>query len=456
MGAFERNILQVIVLMLENRSFDHMLGFLKTPNGLTGNESNDGVVVSNDAAYAGDLNVDPSHKYEDVLDQLANGNSGFVANYREQPPTDNGEQPVAQNIMKCFAPDRLPALTTLARTFAIAERWFSSVPAQTWPNRFFVHAGTSMGQIDNIPRVYSARTIYDNLDAAAIEWAVYFHDMPQCLMLSSLRKQKYRRNFKIFAERFALDCATGRLPQYCFIEPRYFDFLSLKANDQHPPHDVALGDILIAEVYDALRNSGMWETSLFIVLWDEHGGIYDHMTPEATVNPDGLVHQNPTFDFKKLGVRIPAVLVSPYIAKGTVDTTIYDHASVLASVKKLFDLPEFLTQRDALANTFDHLIGDTLRTDTPTTLPRPTALTPKPPAFTSAALSPDAVAATIDQASREPLSEFQSSLVELAKTLDTNEGPRTRVARMAASPVDEHSAAVHVRQATNAFLNAGS
>src|SRR5262249_33256181 len=152
--------------------------------------------------------------------------------------------------------------------------WFSSVPAQTWPNRFFVHAATSMGNIDNSPRVYSARTIYDNLTAVDEDWAIYFHDMPQCVMLDSLPKSKYPKNFKVFAERFTLDCKTGLLPSYSFIEPRYFDLLSFKANDQHPPHDVSLGDNLIADVYESLRNSPVWDTTLLVIVWDEHGGTF--------------------------------------------------------------------------------------------------------------------------------------------------------------------------------------
>ncbi len=472
MGAFERNIQHVVVLMLENRSFDHMLGFLKTPGGLTGTESNElapgdpttAVTVSDDAAYVGDLEVDPSHAYSDVNIQLygadpvpspkpARTNAGFVFNYGQQPQNDAGHRPIARNIMKCFSPDRLPALTTLAREFALCERWFASVPGQTWPNRFFMHAATSMGNIDNQPRVYGARTIFDSLADAGEDFGIYFHDMPQSVMLASLRKAKYRKNFKVFAERFKRDCMTGLLPAYSFIEPRYFDFLGFKANDQHPPHDVALGDILIAEVYDAIRNSSLWETTLLVVLWDEHGGIFDHVEPPGAANPDGLVHKNPDFDFARLGPRVPAVLVSPYIAKGTVDDTVYDHTSVLASVKKLFDLPHFLTRRDAAANTFDHLIGDELRQDTPTTLPRPQAMTPPPVAHTTAAMTPDAVAASMGLASREPLSEFQQSLVGLSRTLDTGGDSRSQVTQLASDPVNEHDAAVQVRQMTDRFVN---
>lgn len=473
MGAFERNIQHIVVLMLENRSFDHMVGFLGTPLGLTGHESNElnlavpgnRVQVSNDAAYTGDLPIDPSHAYPDVDIQIYGvhpvptprpqpTNIGFVYNYGQQPPK-NGQAPIPPNVMKCFAPDRLPALSMLAREFVLCQKWFSSVPGQTWPNRFFAHAATSMGNIDNQPRVYSARTIYDNLADAGEDFAIYFHDIPQSLMLANLRKSKYRQNFKIFAERFKWDCTTGLLPSYSFIEPRYFDFLDFKANDQHPPHDVALGDILIAEVYEAIRNSGMWETTLLVILWDEHGGLFDHIEPPDAVNPDGLVHGNPDFDFSRLGLRVPAVIVSPYVEKGVIDDTVYDHTSILASVKKLFDLPDFLTQRDAAANTFDRLVTDQFRQDAPTTLPRPAPLTPPPSAHTTAMLSDDAIVDSMDAASAQPLSELQQSLVGLSKTLDTKEDPRTRVTRLASQPTTEHDAAIAVRQATNLFIKNG-
>lgn len=468
MSVFTRNISQIVVLMLENRSFDHMLGFAGLGAGLSGSESNDpvptqpgqSVKVSKDAAYTGDLVVDPSHRFEDINIQLfgvasppvpppAKTNIGFVLNYAQQPGVTAATAP---NIMKCFDPTRLPALTTLAQEFVVCDQWFSSVPAQTWPNRFFMHAATSMGQIDNQSRVYSCRTVYDNLSDAEIDWRVYFHDLPQCIMLASLRKPAYRKNFKVFAERFALDCMTGLLPQYSFIEPRYFDFLSFKANDQHPPHDVALGDHLVADVYEAIRNSPMWDTTLLVILWDEHGGLYDHVLPPATVNPDGLIHQSPDFDFTRLGLRVPAVLVSPYLERGKVDSTIYDHTSVLASAKELFDLSDFLTRRDAAANTVGHLVTDSKRTGTPMTLPRAQADVPLPVAPTTSLMTADQMAATLPMASGAPLSEFQESLIGLTKTLPPPADPRLRISLDASQPVDEHAAAVHVRQAFQQFL----
>ena len=353
--------------------------------------------------------------------------------------------------MKCFAPPRLGALATLAREFAVCDHWFSSVPGPTWPNRFFLHAATSMGQADNKRRQYEARTIFDNLTARGEDWRVYFHDLPQCLMLASLRQLRFRKNFRVFNERFKSDCKTGLLPSYSFIEARYFDFGLLKANDQHPPHDVALGDRLIAAVYEAIRNSPMWESTMLLILWDEHGGIYDHVLPPATVNPDGLTHQDPPFDFTRLGVRVPAIIASPWIPKDTVDSTVYDHSSVPASLRELYDLPESLTARDAAAATFGHLVTDTKRTDAPERLPAAVPDRPLPPVITSGAMTADDIAAGVTEHSHNPLSEFQQSLVDGARDLPVDD-PRLEAAQRAATPRDEHDGAVHVRQAMQHFL----
>ena len=462
-------ILHIVVLMLENRSFDHMLGYLGTPNGLTGAESNPvdptspaspEVPVSNAAAWTGDLDIDPSHTFEGVNVQLfgsdpapaqppARTNHGFVLDYARQPGNTAAG---ARGIMKCFAPDRVPVLSTLAREFAVCDRWFSSVPSQTWPNRFFAHCGWSGGFLDNKVRVYDMRTIYDNLSDAGIDWAIYFHDIPHSLALTSVRNRA-GDHVKLFNQAFESDCRGGTLPSYSFIEPRYFNFLGLQANDEHPPHDIRLGEELIAKVYESLRASQVWKSTLLVVTSDEHGGVFDHVLPPVCPAPNFTVSSNPPFDFKRLGPRVPTVVVSPYIPKGTVDsTTDYDHTSILASAKVLFDLPTFLTERDASAGTFWHLLSDNYRSDTPEQLPRPGGAVPAAGPATASAMSDADVARSRGLASREALSEFQQSLVELANDLEIPEPPGARAARLALDPQDEHTAAVHVRSSVERYL----
>jgi serralysin len=324
----------------------------------------------------------------------------------------------------------LPALTTLAREFAVCDRWYASVPGPTWPNRFVAHASSAGGEVGHTGPEYPMRTIFDHLAAAGEDWAVYFHDVPQCLALTSLRKPEYKRHFRTFGVSFAMACRTGALPSYSFVEPRYFDFLGLKANDQHPPHDVALGEHLIADVYDNLRSSPAWPHTLLLVTYAGSGGLDDP-------------------------ARVPAIVVSPFIAKGTVDSTVYDHASIPATLKAIFGLPAFLTQRDEAANTFTRTLTNALRADTPLSLPRPGRPPAPPGAITTASAmeDEDLVRAAVEaQASHAPLTAFQDGLLAATRRLELPETPRERIARLAALPRDEHDGAVIVRATVERYL----
>jgi len=178
----------------------------------------------------------------------------------------------------------------------------------------------------------------------------------------------------------------GSLPHYSFLDPRYFwskgYVVERLATDQHPSHEMAEGDRLIKEVYESLRASPTWNSTMFMVTYDEHGGFYDHVSPPTAPNPDNLNSTDPPFDFRRLGVRIPVVVASPWIPKGTIVHTppvgYYDHSSVYATLRKLFDIEgsaPFLTNRDASAASFEHVLSSASpRTDCPTTLPDPPKL----------------------------------------------------------------------------------
>ncbi len=395
--ASSSGVRHIVVLMLENRSFDHMLGFLKEQNydveGLTGTESNptdpalsdqgpvEQVPVGKMSGTDGYVtNPDPAHEYPDVNVQIFGQtpppspsipeNDGFVLSY-SGVPDPNGipvGMAVGKSIMQCFDPAKqLPVLSTLAKEFVLCDHWFSSVPGPTWPNRFFVHAATSNGHTNSPTSLsavkdelgfstYGMRTIYENLSDKNLSWNIYYHDFPQSLALTNLHSRLDR--FRDFGA-YLTDVGQGTLPVYSFIEPRYFEGIGQKANDQHPPHDVREGERLIATVYEALRsNWGLFCQTLLVVLYDEHGGYFDHLPPPPAINPDGRVSSDqPPFGFDRLGVRVPAVLVSPLVGKGMIDHAVYDHTSLLATVKKVFGLPLFLTRRDASANTFEHHLG---------------------------------------------------------------------------------------------------
>ncbi len=260
-------------------------------------------------------------------------------------------------------------------------------------------------------------------------------------------------HFKRF-EKFYADIEKGELATYSFIEPRYLNFHEWKATDQHPPHDVRLGEYLIAEVYDTLRNSQLWEKSLLVVLYDEHGGFYDHVPPPDSVpSPDGKKSKHPPFDFTRLGVRVPAILVSPYVEKGRVDSTIYEHSSLAATIKTLFDLPDGLTARDNAANTFGkNLSRSTPRNDTPLTLPVPGKA--EEVRLHRSLFRINAVEkwrrGEVDQAeiSKEPLSIFQEALVELAHLLNKKAHGKAYTAPIKT----EHEAAIHIHESLARFL----
>jgi phospholipase C len=432
--------------MLENRSFDHMLGFMKSDaypiDGLTGSESNldsNGVLVpvSPDADFSGDLTPDPGHHFPDVNMQIF-GNSegageptmtGFVNAYAQM-----GGSSVAQShkIMKCFSPGpvpecKIPVLVTLAEQYAVCDRWFSSVPGPTLPNRAFAHAATSVGRVDMNPIWFEiGKTIYELLRESKVTSKIYFHDATVAMTFKNfIKDQSYFGTFDDFLDA----CGKGKLPAYSFLEPRYnADSVNhLGANDQHPDHDVAEGETLIHDVYNAVRRSPLWENTILLIVYDEHGGLYDHVPPPATVNPDDKVSLNPPFDFRRLGLRVPAVVVSPWIEAGTIDHLQYDHASIAATARKLFLAAgsEPLTRRDAIANAFDI----NLKLDAPRRDNVDFNAPHKNAALARVANAPQTLA-RVDEHAALPLSELQRTLVQQSHFLNQHgippdEGPDT-------------------------------
>jgi len=382
MSAGLDNLKHIVVLMMENRSFDHMLGFAATPNwqidGLAGDEKNRDSVgefapVSDDARDSGDFTPDPGHALFDTLTQLygdastpVNQNpsmNGFVLSYEGKTHNSNN----AHRIMKCFKPEKVPVLTQLARQFAVCDRWFSSIPGPTFPNRAFAHGSTSIGRVDmGINWLGMSKTIYELLGENNVDARIYYHDSTMAMTFKGLMNQgKY---FGLFDD-FLSECKKNNLPAYSFIEPRYANgedavnnaFFS--ASDQHPDHNVEQGEILIRDTFDAIwNNQTLRESTLLVIVYDEHGGLYDHVPPPPAVNPDNKNWAgnpnslDPAFDFTRLGVRVPAVIISPYIPAGTIDRTQYDHSSIIATACKLLlkgVSNASLTNRDRQAKTFE-------------------------------------------------------------------------------------------------------
>ncbi|ORZ19826.1 phosphoesterase family-domain-containing protein [Absidia repens] len=300
---------------------------------------------------------------------------GFLSNfllYRDSKYADE--------IMRGLNQSTLPVLYTLAKEYAISDRWFSSVPGSTFPNRNFLHAATSGGVVNNdIPKLgYNFTTIFEVMDQRSISYGIYTASpVPYTYMFRYFRSPKTitKKPFHNM-ETFYNDCQKGQLPSYVYLEPAMFGLDERLRNDQHPRagsfYDLRRGELFYKQVYEAIRKSPQWESILFLLVWDEHGGFYDHVPPPTNVvNPDGIVH--PTFDFTRLGIRVPAIMISPWIQRGLVlpQNHQLEHASISSTLHDLFGTP-YLTRRDQQANTFHQFANlASPRSDCPVSLPEP-------------------------------------------------------------------------------------
>ncbi len=438
-------IAHVIVLMLENRSFDSMLGRLHpataafdgVPDGWANTwhhppHPTQTVPAWNDPALTATSatipDPDPGELFTDIAMQtrglfLDSPMDGFVDNYMRQKPAATPYDRRAP--MHYFVPSQVPVLSRLATAFAASDRWFASAPCQTWPNRFFAHCGTAGGAVNNAPErlPFAMPTVFGLLAEAGRDWRLYFHDVPQAMTLSQLWLDA-PTHFRRF-EHFAADAAAGTLPDYSFIEPRYFtDVVSgLLPNDQHPPHNVVLGEQLIARVYNALRAGPAWHRTLLIVTYDEHGGCFDHVTPPEATPPGGPYPDG--FRFDRFGVRVPAVIVSPHVRRGSIlrpsGPVPFDHTSIIATLRALWGLGP-LTARDAAApHLLDHLT-DAPDNDGPARIAIPSVPRPTP--------------AVLAAAKALPANNLQASLGAAAAHLPTHGAdPVRHAARVASAPI---------------------
>ncbi len=417
-------IQHIVVVMLENRSFDNMLGFLYADQGnvpplnlpALDPASFDGLLppaLSN--AFWNPANLDffsvpgtapikvfassgttgpapftvpdpdPNEKFPDFNLQI----------FGTQTPTD-GQQPTmlgflvdyliaagndvntAQHIMQSYSGPELqaPVLSQLATNYAVCDRWFGSVPAQIWPNRGFVHTGTARGQVTNAsPLAYNTETIYEVLQKTGNSWGIY-----KDTVVPSLTKLQYPRlglfpfHIRHFTE-FQDDARNGTLPSYSFVEPSFV----IEPNDQHSPHNVTDGERFIAEVWAAVSTGAHWAETLLVVTYDEHGGCYDHVPPPwGAVIPDAASNPGAQgFRFNRFGVRVPTVVISPLIEAGTVfrsPTGVpFDHTSILATLRNWLAIPDSAmlpSQRIKAAPTLEFLITrDQPRDTLPTVAP---------------------------------------------------------------------------------------
>lgn len=380
----------IVVLMLENRSFDHALGALALDrpevDGVAPGRVN---VDTTGRAWAQEpltgprarrFDADPPHGSARVAEALGVGEpepmSGFVRAFEHEHGSDAGHG----DVMRYLRPADMPATHWLAAEYTVCHRWFSAIPTGTIPNRLYSIAGQSLGLRDNpAPADYvfglEVATIFDAI--AAEQWAVYAGALPLMMMVKGLRRPLMRgaagsepRLRKL--ARFREDAEAGRLPRLTWIEPSYnwtefplFDPFFPEPNDDHPPSDVLAGQSLVRFVYDALTaDHDRWSKTLLVITYDEHGGFYDHVPPPfvAPVDDGGD-------GFLRRGVRVPALVVSPYAARGAVigrPDDVWDHCSILKTLCDWFGLPAFTPRIAAgdLAGLTD-LLTDAPRTDIP-------------------------------------------------------------------------------------------
>lgn len=407
-------IQHIVVVMLENRSFDNMLGFLyaaesnRPPrnlpaqgsasfDGLTANQfwnpanadffsqgaAPDKVFASAGTTGAAPFRVpdpDPNEAFANMNFQIFGDAAtpadnhqatmlGFLVDYQ----TAKGSNPVsAPQIMQSYTPQQVPVLSALARSYAVSDAWFASAPAQTWPNRAFVHAGTARGEVTNgNVWAYATKTIYEVLSKAGATWAIYKNtELPSLTQLQYPALMLSLSHIQHFSK-FQAAAKNGTLPKYSFIEPSFF----LQPEDQHPPHDVSLGERFLWEIWNAVSTGPKWNETLLVITYDEHGGCYDHVPPPwGAVSPDAASDPGMFgFRFNRFGVRVPCVVISPYIEPGTVFRSATgvpcDHTTILATLRDWLKIPSGLmlpSKRIAAAPTLDFLLTrDQPRADLP-------------------------------------------------------------------------------------------
>jgi phospholipase C len=334
-------IKHVVALMLENHSFDQMLGCMRAVNpdvdgvdiaNLRTNLDSDGTKYTQKETDEFQTAWDPKHEFLNVKTQLEDSNGGFIRDFSSTYKTSSADD--RQQIMGFYGLDKLPALHSLARDFTICDRWFSSLPGPTWQNRFFSLSGTSNGEIampDGFEQAnplwylhQSQDTIFDRLNEKGKNWKVYYYDFPNSWLLLHQLTFSNRRRYHKIDNFFNVDVRDEKtFPEFVLIEPKYF---GQDQNDDHPPHNIIKAEKLIADVYNAIRsNPDLWNSTLLVVYFDEHGGFYDHVVPPAATPPDD---KTKLYAFNQFGVRVPSILISPWVGKRA-EHTIFDHTSLL-------------------------------------------------------------------------------------------------------------------------------
>jgi phospholipase C len=380
----------IVVLCMENRSFDHYLGSLRfiegrtDVDGLTGTETNPSPSGGTVQVHQLDdfTPADPPHGWDAEHEQWNEGAmDGFVASHAGPDEAD---------VMGYHVRVQLPATYALADAGVVCNRWFCSVLGPTWPNRFYLHGATSNGQQGNLP-AFGFQSVFSQLDDAGVTNVNYYSDVAWAtggyFKLAGLKT----------IEQFFEQAEAGTLPQFSIIDPLFF---AGNANDDHPDHDITLGQALIASVAAAIGQSPQWERTLFVLTYDENGGFYDHVPPPVATDDEPA--------FQQQGIRVPSIVIGPTVRRGCAVDTVLEHSSISKTLAVRHGLDP-LNARATAANDLSACI-DPARIGDP--LPPPTI-----PAVT---VSLSRLAAREEAARANP----PDSHHELAEALDRMDVPR--------------------------------
>lgn len=439
-GSNRDKIEHIVVLMMENRSFDHILGYLSLEgrtdvNGLKTGMSNTfkGKTYPINHLKTGPMPGDLCHDGPCVDTQIAGGCGGFVKDYAAFLGPAGGDLTV---VMGYHDGIDLPVYRHLADEFLICDAWFSSIAGPTIPNRMYSLAGGSRGMRSNPPSipppVFNMPTIFDYLDMASphVPWKA-FAGKPLFSMLRLFQNHRFA-NIASLDDFFPI-AGAGRLPNVTWLEPDYGIGIRATENDDHPPTDILRGQRLVAQVYNTLlaADHSAWERTLFVITYDEHGGLFDHVSPLDPLVP--RPKDDPADGKLTYGVRVPAFLISPWVKKGDVSHVVYDHTSILKTILQRFlrfpngGTPSMHARVDDAAGLWDELSEANARVNC-TPAPMPVAQTA--PATLSAktvrALQADPTGHNVAlqvAAAQPPLNDFQKIL----KSIGDQVGPRMPV-----------------------------
>ena len=353
----------IVVLMQENRSFDHYFGHFGKYAGRTDIESAPENASNPDKTSAPSTGMHAwQHAPHMCFGDTNHEWDGSHTEYHDGKMDGFYEANQGDRAMWWYDEREIPYYYALAKAFGIGDHYFCSLLGPTWPNRMYLYAATSFGQsantfanIEGYPFPQEDAVVLDELEKRHVDWKLYTAGGPSGVttVLGVTVPVRYGRNVLSTMDDFFADAAAGKLPPVVFLDADFTRTGSPDGEDEHPPSDLQLGQRFTSKIVGALFGSPQWKSLAFFLAYDEHGGLYDHLAPPKACAPDGKLPidkegKRVEGAFDRYGVRVPFLVVSPYAKRGHVSHGVYDHTSVLRFIEAKHRLPA-LTARDANA-----------------------------------------------------------------------------------------------------------